>query len=143
MKPPSPHFPQLQRSSSIRFALLAAQVGLRLTQQAAPRSSARCRRCSPANSDQGFGLDVVLTPRLKPPVEAVNLVILNHEAYLNVCTWPNSALEERLDRGLAPCHRCRQSGQVEMDSVFRCVRSTQLATRRHLMVSLELYRRSK
>lgn len=40
-------------------------------------------------------------------------------------SWPNSALEERLHRGLASCHRSRQSGQVEMDSVFKCGRNTQ------------------
>ena len=39
----------------------------------------------------------------------------------------DSALQERRDRVLMACHRCRWSGQIEMVYVFICVRNTRNA----------------
>lgn len=39
------------------------------------------------------------------------------------CFWPNSAVEERLERELLAGDRCWRSGQVEMNPVFRCIRN--------------------
>ena len=51
--------------------------------------------------------------------------VLNGHGASNVRLWPNSAVPEPLDSGLPRFHRCRRSGQIGMDSVFRCGRNTQ------------------